>query len=287
MMPGERAEVVVVGAGLAGCSVAWHLAPSFDVLVLDQADQPGVEASAQNAGMVRRMGEDPWERALALRTVAFLEDPGADWADLAPSRKVGAVMGLARDPTHFHDATAHLRARGVRVEVCDRPGEVAPALRDSPLQRAWYLPDERVADAHALLTGFLRGARRHGARVRCGERVLGLRVERGRVVGVDTASGPVAAGCVVLATGAWSAHLAQTLGLHRPLVPLARTLLQSAPHPLSHPDHPWSWIDDVGIYVRPETGGWLCSPCDETVSFPAPGPGSRGPVDPYHRALAT
>ena len=62
----EQVDVVVVGAGLAGLSVAWHLAAEMRVLVLEQGEQPGAEATAQNAGMVRRMGEDPCERALSL-----------------------------------------------------------------------------------------------------------------------------------------------------------------------------------------------------------------------------
>ena len=275
-----------MGAGLAGLSVAWHLSAAARVTVLDQAAQPGAEASSQNAGMVRRMGEDPNERALAVRTAAWLADPGEDWADASPSRVVGACLGLAHERDHLTDAAAHLRARGVRVEACDRPGEVAPALRGSPVPFAWWLPDERVADPHALVAGFLRGARRRGAAVRCGVRVTGIAQAGGRAVGVETDAGPVAADAVVLAAGAWGAALARGAGLVRPLVPVRRTLLQTGEHPLSSPDHPWTWVDDEGIYARPEAGGWLVSGCDEAVDRPAAGPGSRGPVEPWPRALA-
>lgn len=273
----ERFDVVIVGAGLAGCSVAWHLAPRARVLVLEQGEQPGAEASAQNAGMIRRMGEDPYERALAIRTVERLADMGPDW-EAPPSRRVGAVLALAREPDHLTDAAAHLRARGLRVEACHRPAELVPALAGSPVPFAWWLPDEHVADAHGLITGFLRGARRQGAVVRCGVAVEGLETSGGRVVGVRTSAGAVAADAVVLAAGAWGAALARSVGLHRPLVPVRRTLLHTAPHPLSAPDHPWTWVDDVGVYVRPEAGGWLLSGCDEAVDPPAAGPGSAGPV---------
>ena len=275
-------DVIVVGAGLAGLSVAWHLAPRLRVLVLEQAAAPGSEASAQNAGMVRRLGEDPYERALALRSVERLDS--LDWAD-PPARRTGAVLGLGRDPHHLTDAVAHLRARGVAVERLDRPAEVAPALAGSPLKRAWYLPDERVADAWALISGFRAGLRDHGGVLRCGASVGRLLTHGDRVVGVETDQGAIHAGAVVLAAGAWSARLAQTVGLDRPLMPLRRTLLHSAPHPLSSPSHPWVWVDDVGIYARPEGEGWLVSGCDEAVDWPS-GPGSRGPVGAEHRALA-
>ena len=157
-----RPDVIVVGGGLAGLSVAWHLSRDHRVLVLEQGAQPGAEASAQNAGMVRRLGEDPHERALALRTHAFLEAPTGSLEGAMLSRVTGAVVGLATDPHHLHDGAAHLRAAGVRIEAVDRPGEVAPILEGTRLAAAWYLPDERVADAHALVDGLLRGIRAEG-----------------------------------------------------------------------------------------------------------------------------
>jgi len=279
------ADTVIVGVGLAGASVGWHLARHERVLLLDQAPQPGAEATAQNAGMVRLLGEDPWERTLSLRTEHWLANPPDDWDDTPPSRITGALIGLAVDPHHLTDAVAHLRARGVRVEACDRPGDLAPAMAGAPLQAAWWLPDARVADPHALVTGFLRGVRRHRGQVRCNEAVLELLTDAQGVCGVRTAKGVVATRRVVIAGGGWSAALAATAGVQRTLLPLRRSVLRCGPHALSHPDHPWSWVDDVGIYVRPESGGWLCSPCDEAFDTPV-GPGSTGPVDPLHHALA-
>lgn len=280
------ADVIIVGAGLAGCSTAWHLAGDRSVLLLEQGPQAGAEASSQNAGMVRRLGEDPYERLLAVRTHRWLQDPGEDWADLAVSRRTGAVIALAEEPHELHDAASHLKEQGVEVSLCDRPAEVAPILDGAPLLTAWHLPDERVADAHALVTGFVRGARRRGAELRINTPVLELLTDGDRVIGVQTPEGPIHADAVVLAAGAWSGALAASVGLHRPLVPLRRTLLQSTPHPASTAAHPWTWIDDVGLYLRPEAGGFLVSGCDEAIDLPSPGPGSRGSVEPTPRALA-
>ena len=276
-------DVLIIGGGLAGCAVAWSLAPHLSVTLLEQGEQLGAEASAHNAGMVRRLGEDAYERALAVRTSEWLSDPGPEFA--GASRRVGALLGLVHDPWHLHDAGAHLRARGVRAELCDRPVELAPALAGTPLGAAWYLPDERVADAHILLRGFVSCARRHGARFETSEPVRRLIIRGGRVRGVETAQRTWEAEQVVIAAGAWSAILAARAGLERPLFPLRRTLLQTAPHPLAQADHPWCWIDDVGLYARPEAGGWLMSACDERVDPPVERPGSRGPVEPEVRAL--
>ena len=277
------AEVLIVGAGLAGLSVAWHLEGAARVRILEQGPVPGAEASAQNAGMVRRLEEDPVVRSLALQTARRLEALPEDWEGVEVSRVTGALLGLAHDPLHLHDGVAWCREAGVRVEAVDRPAEVAPVLAGAPLKAAWWLPDERVVDPHALLGGLLRGVKRSGGELVCGRSVRALTVEGGRVVGVRTEEGEERADAVVLAAGAWSGALASAAGLSRPLVPLRRSLMTvraAAPA-----DHPWTWLDDVGLYVRPEGGGWLGSPCDEALDRQAPGPGSQGRLEELHRAL--
>ncbi len=281
------ADVGVIGGGIAGCALAAWLAPHQRVLVVEQGAQPGAEATAQNAGMVRRLGEDPAERALAVRTAAHLAAPPADFPGLAAaSRRTGALIALAHDPWHLHDGVAALRARGVQISACDRPWELAPALAGAHLAQAWHLADERVADAWLVLQSCLARARAHGAQLVCGAPVREILTDAQGVSGLRCDQGTVATRQIVLAAGAWSGPLAATAGVHRALVPVRRSLLQSVPDPRSRPDHPWTWIDDVGVYVRPEGGGWLASGCDETPETPPAGPGSRGAVHPTHRALA-
>jgi len=272
----DTADVIVVGAGLAGLSVAWHLPEELRVTVLDQGRSPASEATAQSSGMVRRMDLDPPDRALARRSFAAFQAPGPDWTR-PPSHCTGAVLALERDPTHIHDAVAHLRAGGVRVEDVHNPADLSPALLDSPILRAWYLPDEHTADVSALADGFLRGLQRLGRKVHCHTEVVGLLVDKGpRLIGVQTRAGPLHADAVVLAGGAWCQPLAAGVGLWRPLIPLRRNLAVCKSALQAH--GPWVWVDDVGVYVRPENEGWLASPCDETPDRPPPGPGSTGPL---------
>ena len=272
------ADVVVIGAGLAGLAVAASLR-SRRVTVVD-GSAPGSEATAQNAGMLRRMGEDPYERALAVETHRRMEaDP---WL-AEVSRRVGAWLVFGRDPTHLHDAAAHLEVAGVARRWVERPQAEVGLMAGAPLRGGWFLPDERVVDAWALV-GRLR-ARLEGA----GGAIQRWWVERiepiaggWRVVG---GGGAVDAREVVIAAGAWSAALVRPLGVERPLFPLRRTLLLTDPHPAATADHPWCWVDDEGVYARAEGGGFLISGCDEAVDFPS-GPGSRGPVEPVPRAIA-
>ncbi len=276
--------VIIVGGGLAGCSTAWHLSQHSPVTLLEMGPEPGREASAQNAGMIRRMGEDPCERALALRTHAFLAQPHPDWPE-NPSRQTGALLGLVRDPHHLSDAAAHLSAAGVPFEVCDRPPDVAPVLAGSSFARGWYLPEERVVDAPGLVAGFLAGAQRRGTTVQTGQPVQRLLVHGGRIQGVQTPDGPIHSDRVVLAAGAWSAPIALTAGLERSLVPLRRAVFGTDPHPLATDNHPWCWLDDVGVWAVAEGDHWISSPCDE-VPEPAPdGPDSIGKAQPTKQRL--
>jgi D-arginine dehydrogenase len=285
--PPPNVDVIIVGGGIAGISLAAWLAPRLRVLVVEQGPQPGAEATAQNAGMVRTLGEDPAERALALRTATHLAAPPAAFPGLeGASRVTGAVLAMAHDPWHLHEGVAALRARGERVEACDRPWELAPALAGARLAQAWHQPEARVADAWLVLQAALRGARQQGAELRCNSPARTVLTKSDRAVGVVLDDGAVHAPVVVNAAGAWAGPLGQTAGVTRPLVPVRRTLLQSAPDARSQPSQPWAWVDDVGAYVRPESGGWLVSGCDETPEAAPVGPGSRGPVHPAHRALA-
>lgn len=277
-------DAIIVGAGLAGLSLAAQLPRSWRVLLLEQGAQHGAEASAQNAAMLRTMGEDPYERALSCRTEDRLADPPERWSTWALSRRTGALLGLVRDPHHLHDAAAHLRARGLPVQDCDRPEELAPALRGSPLRQAWYLPSARVVDPHALMEALRADLVDRGGELRCHSPVTGLDIVGGRIRGLHTPQQSLSTARVVLAAGAWCAQLARRAGLERPLIPLRRSLVQTAAHALSSPDHPWVWLDDVGVYARPEAGGWLGSDCDESVDWPEPGPGSLGPLEPEPRA---
>ncbi len=267
-----RPDTVIVGAGLAGASIAARL--SGTCMVVEQAAQPATEASAQNAGMVRLLVEDPVERRLALRAQALLEALDDDWED-APSVVTGGLLALVHDPAHLDHGVAHLRLAGVPVDATDRPADLAPALAGTHVARAWWLPTARTADPHALVMGQLARSR---ATLRCGLTALGMDLRGGRVAGLRTTAGTIEADRVVLATGAWSGRFAAALGLRRPLIPIRRSLLQTAPHPLARPDHPWTWLDDVGLYVRHEAGGWLVSGCDEAVDPVPEHPGSTGDV---------
>jgi D-arginine dehydrogenase len=249
-----------VGAGLAGLAVGRRLGGR--ALVLEQGAGPGLEASAQNVGMVRLAVEDPYERALAVRSREHFLDPELRTV----VRTTGAVIGLAYEPFHLDDAVAHLRARGMAVEPLSEP---IPLLERARLRRAWWFPDAQVVDVAGVLSWLGRAVE-----VRPGVRVERLVIERGAVQGVATTAGPIACDAVVLASGAWCGSLAASAGLDRPLVAIRRSAFAWTG---GAGEGPWIWIDDAGVYVRPTAGGWTASPCDESPEHVEDGPGSTRP----------
>ena len=265
-------DVIIVGGGMAGCAVAAYLSDHFRVCVLESGANIAAEGAAQSAGMIRRLDSEPSHRALAQRTFAYLEASESP----ALSARTGAILGLVRDPLSLHDAVAHLRARRIAVETINP--RTHPLLRDSPVAAAWSLPDERVTTGPQLAAHLLARARRNGAEVHTSTEVVRLRVEGGRCIGVETKTQCIDAPYTVLAAGAWSGLLARHVGLSRPLIPLRRTAAHirgdaCATHPA------WVWLDDVGLYAKPEGEGWIISPCDEQPSWPTPGVASTGDPD--------
>ena len=271
------AEVVIVGAGLAGLSLGYHLAPHRRVLVVDRG-VAGAEASSQNAGMIRELVEDPVDRALAVRSARWLADPGPDWPEARPARVTGALIPLTLDPHHLDDAVAHLRARD--VEVLPAPPDVAPAWAQS-WRTAWWVPRAQIADPQVMVRGFCRAIESHGGEVRTGVTVRGF-LGNSRIEGVATDAGPLTAEVCVIAAGAWSGLLGRLAGVARRLVPLRRSVWRTASHPLANADDPWIWIDDLGLYVRPDGDRFLVCGCDEQ---PEPEPGPTGPADPQMAAI--
>lgn len=280
--PLDTAEVAIVGAGLAGASAAWFLAPQYDVVLVEQAEQAAAEASGQNAGMLRRLVADPVDRALACRSLEYFRDlPGGDWPE-SPVRWTGGLCASTGPMPALDRAAEDLRRRGIPVErlTAAQVSKRLPAAAGIQLEAGWFVPEDGTADPWTLARGFLNGARRRGARLHLNSATHRLCLDGHRVVGVETSRGRIDASQVVIAAGAWSRALGRRFGRPQPVQPYARHLLHSAPHPLAGPQDPWFWIEDAGLYLRPESGGWLCSPCDGDPAEPPPGAGSLLPVEP-------
>jgi glycine oxidase len=216
MRVGSASDVVVIGAGAIGCSVAYYLAGAGASVTVVERGEIGREASWASAGMVSAQpsGDDPLSRfyregaeLFPQFAAAIREETGIDigwW-------RCGSLR-LCRDATAWRGRKAEfqaLRDAGVAVE-CWSGDEVrshAPALAPD-IVGAHYYPNAGQVRPPRLVRALAAGAARQGARFRTGEPVIGLERGGDRVTGVVTPSGTLAAGTVVIAAGAWSGAMA-------------------------------------------------------------------------------
>jgi D-arginine dehydrogenase len=144
--------------------------------------------------------------------------------------------------------------------------ERAPLLQGGDAQHGLLLLDGGVLDLHALTSGLARVARAHGARFRTGASVANVQHTGGRVSGVVLDDGEqLRAPHVVLAVGAWSESLGAVSGAALPLTPMRRHLVQLRAAGAARAQMPVVWRLEDEVYFRPESGGLLASPCDETA----------------------
>lgn len=255
-----EADVAVIGAGIAGVSVAYELSSDRSVVLLEQENQPAYHTTGRSAAMFLQSYGGP-----AIRSLTAASRPVFDAAGdlltprpllwVAPPEQVGSLAALAS----AQPSLVPLDPAGA-VEACPvlRPGWCAAALLE---------PGALEIDVLGLHQHYLGGARRRGARVLLNAGVRAGRHDRGRWH-LDTAAGPVAATSVVNAAGAWADRVAAGLGVPPVgLRPLRRT---AAVARSAGVDRGWPIVADVGetFYFRPEGAGVLVSPADETPSEP-------------------
>lgn len=266
----ETCDVAIVGGGIGGAALAWALAgraPGLSITLFEREPLPGAHSSGRNASLLLQNDPDPVNGPLALEGRRFYTDPPAGLFSSPPLHAVGSLRlasgpnGLARQAR----ALAQVRAFGLEVQELS-PAEAAarfPLLDPGRVTGAVFCATDGILDIHAIVTGFLEGARRRGVRVEMGRAVRALRVEGERVVGLETAAGPVAAPLVVLAAGGWAGALGAAVGAPLPLRPTRRHLVVTAPIPSVGRDWPFLWDVDTPFYARPESGGLLLCGCDE------------------------
>ena len=268
----ETADVIVVGAGMAGAAVASHLAAERRVVLLERESQPGYHSTGRSAALFTETYGNRAIRVLTSAGRAFYEA----WADGFTEHPIlkprGALLFAMPGQEDLLDAAwDDLSALDPRVRRLDaaEARAMVPVLRSDHVTGAVYEPDAMDIDVHELHQGYLRLLRRRGGRTVTDAEVLRL----DRSAGVWTASskaGDFVAPIVVNAAGAWCDVLAGLAGLPPiGLVPKRRTALTIAPPP-GIDTGVWPMTGDIAetFYFKPDAGRLLVSPADETPIEP-------------------
>ncbi len=269
-----RAKCVIVGAGFAGAATAYHLTQMGleEVLILEQEAIAGMHASGRNAAMVRQVVADEPIAALAREGAAFLRRLPQDWPLETSFKQGGAfLLGEQRALAQLEQAVGRARQAGVPAEwwPLGRIKQRLPVLRGSPAAGGIWSPTDGVIDIHNLLHGYLRLAITRGAEVRYCSRVEQVIVRAGKVCAVQTEAEEIETELIVNAAGAWAGEFARLAGATPiALTAYRRHLFITAPCNWTGSDWPIVWDLSHEIYFRPEAGGLLLSPGDETAHPP-------------------
>jgi D-arginine dehydrogenase len=264
-------DFIVAGAGIAGVSIAAHLAPRARVAILEREEHPGYHTTGRSAALFSAIYGNAVVRALTRASRAFLFDPPAGFAP-TPLVRPRMTMYFARpdqlDALARFRADADIRAATQALSAAEAHARV-PAFRAGYLGGAALEEDSADIDVHALHQGFLRQARAHGAQLRCAAPVDIPRRADGRWR-IEAAGGAILAPVLVDAAGAWGDELARRAGAPPlGLQPLRRTALTiPAPPGLACASWPAAIDIDEQFYFKPDAGALLLSPADETPSLP-------------------
>ncbi|HEV8479561.1 MAG TPA: FAD-binding oxidoreductase [Candidatus Eisenbacteria bacterium] len=268
MSPARTADVVVIGAGCIGASVAFRLAErGASVVVLEREPMAGTGSTGHCAGGVRQQFSTAVNVLLSKASVITLEnfqdevgaEPGFD--------QCGYLFCLADEATwrSFQKQLALWRSLDVPAEALtpEEARAIVPGLEIGDLVGCTFCPTDGIADPHLVTQGFVAAARRHGAVFELGRAATGVRVENGRVRGVLTAEGEIAAPVVVNAAGPYAAEVARWAGVELPVAPLRRQMFTTQPLPWVTDKFPMIVDMKSGVYMHRESGGILVGLADK------------------------
>jgi len=264
-------DFLVIGAGIAGASVASELIRHGSVLILEAEDHPGYHTTGRSASMFLEFHSNATLRALVRHSRPFFDSPPQGFAaqQILGNRGVlfiarsDQLNSLARIIDENYEDSARVVRGDHRLAVSKHP-----ALRPEYVAACLWNPDAMEIDVHALLHGFLRAFRQSGGQLQTGERMAALRRDSGYWT-AQTDESSYRAKVVVNAAGAWADEVGQMAGAQAiGLIPKRRSvcILPAGRSNVSK----WPMVGDVDeeFYFKPDAGNLLLSPAEETPMQP-------------------
>jgi sarcosine oxidase subunit beta len=261
------AEIVIVGAGAIGCSIAFHLAERgiTDVVVLERATI-GSGSTSKAAGGIRAQFGTETEIAFSLEAIEFFHHAPERLGVDVEFRPIG-YLTLVSDPDDLRGYARRValqQGMGVDVRMISPQdaGEVVPALAIDDLLAAVYCPTDGYAGPYEVTMGYVARARAAGVQFCEGVTITGFQVRNGRVVSVETSAGSIATPIVVNAAGPAAARIGRMLGVELPVLPRRRHIFVTDDFPEIAGPVPLTQDRSSGFYFRKELQRVLMSPGD-------------------------
>ena len=218
----DRAEVVVIGGGIVGCSIAYHLTRRdiSDVVLLEQGTLT-CGTTWHAAGLVSQLKSTHSLTRLATYSARLFEELEDETGQATGYRTPGSISVADNEQRWEEILRGATMAEGVGVDTqvidLDEASELWPLMRTDDLVGALYIPRDGQTSPVDTTMALAKGAKNRGARVIEGVSVTELKVANGKISGVVTEQGEIETDTVVLATGMWTRHLAAQIGVNVPL----------------------------------------------------------------------
>lgn len=266
-----KADFIVIGAGIAGASVAAELAERASVILLERESQPGYHTTGRSAALFSQVYGPAQIRALSRASAPLYYSPPQGFAaDPLLRQRAVALIGREDQRATVEAEFREVQGRGnVAVISGAELRALMPLLRGGYASSALMEYDAADIDVHGLHHGYLRMLKDRGGKVETSCEVLGLSRNGGDWL-METSRGTFQAPVAINAAGAWADEIATLAGVSTVgLVPKRRTaMIVDAPG--GHADDTWPMVVDVDeqFYLKPDAGRLLLSPADETPSPP-------------------
>jgi len=278
----QTADVVIVGGGIVGSSIAWHLSEAGcrKVLIVERESHQGKGSTGKSMGGVRAQFATPVNIQMSLYSIPFYADFEERFGLPSEYRPQGYLF-VATRPSHLEYLRTNqqlqksLGLARVRMLTRDDIVEIVPQLRSDDVLGGSFCPTDGFVDPYSVMVGFTTRACEQGVTLWRSTEVTSVTRDRGGIIGVGTTRGPVSAAVVVNAAGPWAAQTAALAGVDLPVEPLRRMLVPT--EPFDGVSHAVPMVVDMtnGFHFRPESRGFLLAWND-----PEETPGYKNDLEP-------
>ncbi|HLW54445.1 MAG TPA: FAD-dependent oxidoreductase [Candidatus Angelobacter sp.] len=278
----ESAEVVIVGGGIVGSSVAWHLvrAGVKNILVIERESAQGKGSTGKSMGGVRAQFSTPVNIQMSLYSIPFYASFEEVLGYPCGYRPQGYLF-VATKPSHLDYLRVNFerqRSLGLTTVQLLKAGEIIkmlPLLRSDDVLGGSFCTTDGFVDPYSAMNGFMASAVEQGATLWKKTDVTGIEVDSQGIRAVGTTRGRVATRTVVNAAGAWARQIAALVKVDLPVEPLRRMLVPSEPFDAFPHSSPMVIDMSNGFHFRPEGRGFLLAWND-----PEETPGYKTDFDP-------
>jgi glycine/D-amino acid oxidase-like deaminating enzyme len=256
------ADVVVIGSGALGSSVAYHLAKAGkrSIALLDQHEIAS-QTSPRAAGLTSQIRKSALMTRIAMMAVEKIERFEEETGEPLVYYQPGALK-IARTPAHEAQLKAEVergRRFGLELELIS-PAEAKrkmPFLETSGIRAVTYSPRDLYLEPGQIPRGYARAAEKLGAMILPHTRVTGISLKNNEVRRVLTDKGAIDTAVVIDAAGAWTRFVGSMAGARIAMIPTRHQLLITEPIPGVDASQPITRIIDANVYVRPDNGGLM------------------------------